>query len=321
MKKWVLITNDLPEAAFKTLSAKYHVTWNKKPLSEAQLVSRVKPYHALLSTLSDPISRKVLEAGINLRCVSNYAVGYNNIDLSAAQEHSIQVTNTPDVLTEATADIAWALILSCARRVPEGEKMVRAGRFKGWHPLLLLGQDLRGKTLGIYGFGRIGKAVARRGRGWNMKVLYHQRHRERPSEERAHRAQYVPFERLLRASDILSVNCPLTPETRHRFTSREFKKMKRTGIFINSARGPVHREADLARALSKKWIFSAGLDVYEHEPQIHPKLLRLKNAVLLPHLGSATVETRSQMAILAARNIDRVLSDKPPLTPVPKTTK
>ncbi len=162
-------------------------------------------------------------------------MGFNNIDLVTAKSLGIQVTNTPDVLTEATADIAWALILACARRVPEGERLVRTTGFKGWNALFLLGQDLAGKTLGIYGFGRIGKAVAMRGKGWNMPVLYHQRHRESPTVEKRYNAKYVSFETLLKRSDILSVNLPLTPETKHRFTSKEFKQMKSKAIFINAS--------------------------------------------------------------------------------------
>ncbi len=200
-------------------------------------------------------------AGPHLRCVANCAVGYNNIDLNKAEELGIWVTNTPEVLTEATADVAWALLLSCARRIPEGEKLVRGGKFEGAHPLMLLGVDLYGKTLGVYGFGRIGKAVARRGRGWNMKVLYHQRRRESRQVEKAYNARYVTFEKLLKYSDFLSVNSPLTSETRHRFTEKEFKRMKKTAIFINAGRGAIHRERDLIKALKRKWIHSAGLDV------------------------------------------------------------
>lgn len=316
MKPSVLITNDIPAAAFRKLSPKFHVVWNKRQLTEAQLRSKVPAFDAILTTLADPITASVLKAGTRLKCVANYAVGYNNIDLATARQQRIWVTNTPEVLTEATADIAWALILACARRIPEGETMMRQGRFQGWHPLMLRGLDLAGKTLGVYGFGRIGKAVARRGRGWGMKILYHQRTREKGSVERAHGAHYAPFLKLLRESDILSVNAPLTPETRHRFTSSEFKQMKRNAIFINTARGSLHREKDLALALKRGWIHSAGLDVYEFEPKVEPALLRLSNCVLLPHLGSATMETRDQMAILAARNIDMVLSGKKPATPV-----
>jgi len=316
MKKRVLITNILPPVAYQLLSKKYNVTWNKKPLTEEALAGEVGPYHALLTTLLEPVKRRVLEAATHLKCVANCAVGFDNIDIETAKRLGVWVTNTPDVLTEATADIAWALILSCARRLPEGESLVRKGKFKGWRPLMLLGRELQGKTLGIYGFGRIGQAVARRGRAWNMPILYHQRKRESSRVEKYFHARYVPFEDLLRNSDIVSVNVPLTPETRNRFTLREFKKMKKQAIFINTARGAIHREKDLAYALKNKVLFSAGLDVYESEPKIDRELLKLKNCTLLPHLGSATIETREAMATLAARNIDLVLSGKRPQTPV-----
>ena len=318
MKKRVLITNLIPEAAYQKLSRRFQVTWNKKQLTEAQLVSKIKPFDAVLTILADPITAQVLNNAPKLKCVANFAVGFNNIDLVTAKSRGIQVTNTPDVLTEATADIAWALILSCARRVPEGEKFVRTTGFKGWNALFLLGQDLAGKTLGIYGFGRIGKAVAMRGKGWNMPVLYHQRHRENPAVEKRYNAKYVPFETLLKRSDILSINSPLTPETKHRFTSKEFKQMKSNAIFINASRGPIHMEADLVKALQTKTIFSAGLDVYEHEPKINPALLKLSNCTLMPHLGSATLETRTKMALLAAENIELVLTGRKPQTPVIK---
>ncbi|HTC20129.1 MAG TPA: D-glycerate dehydrogenase, partial [bacterium] len=251
-----------------------------------------------------------------LKCVANYAVGFNNIDWVTAKKLGIWVTNTPEVLTEATADIAWALLLSCARRIPEGERLVRSGKFTGWQPMMLLGLDLSGKTLGLYGFGRIGQAVARRGRGWGMKILYHQRHKAWNSIERQLKARYVSFETLLKQSDFLSVNAPLTPQTRHRFTLKEFRKMKRTAVFINTARGPIHDEKDLVKALKKRIIHSAGLDVYEDEPRVNQALLRLANCTLLPHLGSGTVETRNQMALLAAENIHLALSGLIPKTPV-----
>ncbi len=316
MKKRVFITNHLPLAAFQKLSKNFQVTWNKKQLTEKELITKIKPYHALLTTLADPITRAVFNAGVRLQCVANYAVGYNNIDLDAAKEKGVWVTNTPEILNEATADIAWALILACARRIPEGEKLVRAGRFQGWHPLLLMGNDLANKTLGIYGFGGIGKAVAWRGRGWNMKVFYHQRRRESSVLEKRYNAHFVSFEKLLKKSDIISVNAPLTPETRHRFTLSEFKRMKSRAIFVNTARGPIHKEKDLALALKAKMIYAAGLDVYEFEPRIEPKLLKLSNCVLLPHLGSATVQTRDRMALLAADNIEKVLLGRRPPTPV-----
>jgi glyoxylate reductase len=316
MKKRVLITSPIPSAAFHLLSRRYSVTWNKKQLGETRLAAIVKPYHALLTTLADSVSKKVLQAAPQLECVANYAVGFNNIDCATAKELGIWVTNTPEVLTEATADIVWALLLACARRVPEGERLVRSGKFKGWQPLMLLGLDLSGKTLGLYGFGRIGQAVARRGRGWGMKVLYHQRHKAGRAREKSLKAHYVSFDKLLKQSDFLSVNAPLTPETRHRFTGKEFQKMKRTAVFINTARGPIHDEKALVRALQRRIIHSAGLDVYEQEPRIHPSLLRLDNCTLLPHLGSGTVETRHRMALLAFENIHLALSGRKPKTPV-----
>ena len=316
MKKRVLITNQVPPAAFHLLARYYSVTCNNKQLSESNLVATVKPFHALLTTLADPISKKVLQAAPKLKCVANYAVGFNNIDLKTAKERGIWVTNTPEVLTEATADIVWALLLACARRIPEGERLVRTGKFKGWHPLMLLGLDLSEKTLGLYGFGRIGQAVARRGSGWSMKIIYHQRHRVPAALERRLNATYVPFESLLNRSDFLSINAPLTPQTRHRFTSKEFLKMKKTAVFINTARGPIHDEKALVQALEKGIIHSAGLDVYEFEPRIDPSLLRLHNCTLLPHLGSGTTETRDQMAFLAAENIHLALSGRKPKTPV-----
>lgn len=316
MKKRVLITNRLPEVAYQCLSKHFLVTYNKTQLTEAQLIAKVKPFHGILCTLADPISAKVLAAAPLLECVANFAVGFNNIDLKAAKERKIWVTNTPDVLTEATADIAWTLLLSCARRLPEGEKLIRGGQFKGGGALMLLGQDLVGKTLGIYGFGRIGKAVARRGKGWDMPVIYHQRHRESPAVEKRYNARYVSFETLLKKSDFLSVNSPLTSETKLRFTSREFAKMKPTAVFVNAARGAIHCEDDLVGALKKGQIASAGLDVYEFEPKINPGLLKLPNCTLLPHIGSATIGTRTQMAVLAAQNLELALHGRRPKTPV-----
>lgn len=316
MKKSVLITNRIPEAAYRLLKKSFSVTWSKRQLSERELAAKIPPFHGLLSTLADPITQEVLSAAAHLECVANYAVGFNNIDLGQAKQKGIWVTNTPDVLTEATADIAWALILSCARRVPEGEKNIRTNAFKGWDALFLRGMDLAGKTLGLYGFGRIGQAVARRGRGWNMKILYHQRHRENPRIEKRLGAKFVPFESLLRQSDILSLHAPLTPETRHRFGRKEFEKMGPNSIFINTARGGLHNERELVQALKRGPLFSAGLDVYEFEPKIDPALLKLPNCTLLPHLGSATYETRNRMALLAAENIQAVLMGKAPKTPV-----
>ncbi|HVZ80890.1 MAG TPA: D-glycerate dehydrogenase [bacterium] len=316
MRPKVLITSKIPSVAFTRLKSRFQVTWNKSQLTEDQLAARIRPYHALLSTLADPITARVLQQAPQLRCVANYAVGFNNIDLDEAKKRGIWVTNTPDVLTEATADIAWALILACARRLPEGEEMIHRGRFKGWHPLMLRGLDLEGKTLGLFGFGRIGKATARRAKGWNMRILYHQRNKEKGSVEKAYGARFVTFQTLLKESDILSLHAPLTPETFHRFTSSEFRKMRPNSIFINTSRGALHSEKDLILALKKGPLFAAGLDVYEKEPKIERGLLDRPNAVLLPHLGSATLKTRDRMAELCAENIRRVLLGHRPLTPI-----
>jgi glyoxylate reductase len=236
--------------------------------------------------------------------------------LEAARAKGIVVTNTPGVLTESTADLAWALILSCARRIPEGDRLVRSRRFKGANLLMLRGLDLKDKTLGIYGCGRIGQAVARRGRGWDMNVLYHNRRPLRASLEKSLPATYVSFQRLLNKSDYLVVTAPLTDETRCRFSIKEFKRMRPTAVFINIGRGPIHRECDLAEALSRKYLFYAGLDVYEREPRIDPGLLKSDRVTLLPHIGSASIETRKTMALLAARNLDMVLKGKKPINPV-----
>lgn len=313
----VLITIDMPRIAYDKLSGRFNVTWNKPQLDGEQLLKKVKRYDALLTTLGDQVTDAVMAAAPRLKIVSNMAVGFNNIDLVAARKRGIVVTNTPDVLTDATADLAWALLMASARRLPEGERLALSGKFHGVHSLMLLGVDLKGKTLGIYGCGRIGQAVARRSLGWDMKVIYHNRHTLPKKTEKALNARWVPFGKLLKDSDFLCVVAPLTPETRGRFTLREFKQMKLRSVFVNIGRGPIHNEKDLATALRKGWIGYAGLDVYEHEPKIERELLRSNKVTLLPHIGSATVETRDAMASLAADNILRVLSGRKPLTPVP----
>jgi glyoxylate reductase len=315
-KPKVLITVDLPKVAYDYLQKRFAVTWNKPQLTHDQLVKKVAPFQAVLATIADKVDETIFAAASQLRVVANMAVGFNNIDLQAARQRGVVVTNTPDVLTDATADLTWALLLASARRLPEGERLLQSGLFKGVHPLMLLGLDLKGKTLGIYGCGRIGQAVAKRARGWDMPVLYHNRKRLKPQTERKLNAKYASFEQLLQRSDFLCVTAPLTDETRGRFTLKEFKKMKRTAIFINTGRGPIHREADLAKALEKRFIQYAGLDVYENEPKVDPQILKSDRVTLLPHLGSATVDTRNAMAMLAAKNIERVLNGDKPITPV-----
>jgi glyoxylate reductase len=275
------------------------------PVTHDELVRRVAGKQALLSMVTDTIDRAVIEAGQDLRIIANAAVGYNNIDVAAARERGIIVTNTPDVLTDATADLTLALILAVTRRLGEGERMVRRGDWKGWAFDQLLGMQLRGRQIGIVGFGRIGKAVAERAAAFGMTIAHTSRS-----------AAGMPLDRLLSTSDIVSLHVPLTPETRHMIGQPELARMKRSAYLINTTRGPVVDEAALAWALKNRLISGAALDVYEREPEVHPDLLPLENVVLAPHLGSATTETRTAMADLAAANAIAVLEGKSPLTPV-----
>ena len=255
-------------------------------------------------------------AAPDLKVVSNIAVGYNNIDLAAARRRGVVVTNTPDVLTETTADFAWALLMATARRVVEADAYARAGRWQHWQWDLLWGLDVHGKTLGVLGFGRIGRAVARRALGFDMRVLYHDAVRPGSDVERELRATYADIDTVLREADFVTLHTPLLPETRHLIGERALRLMKKSAVLINAARGPIVDEAALVRALRERWIAAAGLDVFEEEPKIHPGLLPLENVVLAPHIASASLETRVAMATLAVRNCLAVLEGKPPLTPV-----
>uniref|UniRef100_A0A7C3NFY4 D-glycerate dehydrogenase n=1 Tax=candidate division WOR-3 bacterium TaxID=2052148 RepID=A0A7C3NFY4_UNCW3 len=274
-------------------------------ISYEQILQIVENYDGIISLLSNRIDKNILERGKNLKIVANYAVGYDNIDTSYAREKNIFVTNTPDVLTEATADIAFALLLSVSRRIVEGDDFVRRGEFNGWKPDLLLGKDLFGKTLGIYGFGRIGKAVARRAKGFGMDIIFTD---ENVKDETL--AKKVDFESLIRESDFISINAPLNETTLYRFDIEVFKKMKKNVIIINTARGKIIKEKDLVYALKNNLITGVGLDVYENEPVVEPELLKMKNVVLLPHIGSATEETREKMAKICVRSIVEVLVEK-----------
>jgi len=275
------------------------------PVPRAEFLARVAGKEALLSMVTDTVDRAVIDAGTELRVIANVAVGYNNIDVAAARERGITVTNTPDVLTDATADFTMALMLAVTRRLGEGERMVRRGDWKGWAFDQLLGMQLRGKQLGIVGFGRIGRAVAARAAAFGMTVVHSLRSGEG-----------LALDRLLATSDVVSLHVPLSPDTRHLIGQPELARMKRSAYLINTTRGLVVDEAALAWALKNRIISGAALDVYEREPEIHPDLLPLENVVLAPHLGSATTETRTAMADLAARNVVAVLSGEPPLTPV-----
>ncbi len=319
MKKKVLVTQRIPEPGLELLGAECEMDLfeGDSPISREELLERVSGTSGILSLLSDPMDKQVMDAaGPGLKVISNYAVGYNNIDIGEATARGIVVTNTPGVLTETTADLIFALILGSARRVIEGDKFMREGKFKGWMPLLFLGDDVHHKTLGIVGLGRIGQAVARRARGFSMRVLYTGRSRK-PSELEAELgAEFTDLDTLLAQSDYVSLCVPLTPETRHLIGEKELNLMKSSAHLINAARGPVVDEAALIRALKEKRIAGAGLDVFENEPALAPGLADCERAVLLPHVGSASTETRTEMAKMAARDLLAVLNGQPPKHPV-----
>jgi glyoxylate reductase len=283
--------------------------------TRAELLGKLREgdYQALYCMLTNPIDGEVLDAAPNLRIVANMAVGYNNIKVDEATQRGIIVTNTPGVLTDTTADFAWTLLMAAARRVVEGDRFLRAGRFHGWGPLMLVGQDVYGKTLGIIGFGRIGRAVAKRARGFDMQVLYYDRQSVDPATERDLNARAVSMEQLLEQSDYVTLHTDYNPETHHLIGAPEFERMKSTAYLINTARGPIVDEAALAHALKSGQIAGAALDVFEREPEVHPGLLELENVVLAPHIASASLDTRNAMAMMAAENIISVMNgERPP---------
>jgi len=313
MKKKVLITEPILSTIIEELSKHFDVTVGERGRYnvESNLMSDIGDYDAMISMLSNPVSANVLSEGKRLKLVANYAVGVNNIDLEAARERNIRVTNTPGVLTEATADIVWALILATVRRIPESELYLRADKFKGWEPLGFLGFDLPGKTLGIVGMGRIGQAVARRAIGFGMKVRYTNRKPVDTQLETELHAEFVAdYKDLVREADVVSLNCPLSPENTHMINTELLQQMKPHAVIINAGRGPLIDESALAQALHNGWIGGAGIDVYEREPIVHPDLLTAPNAVLIPHIGSATKEARYQMGKLAAQSVIHILLDE-----------
>ena len=318
MSKSVLVANVLPAEALalipKDISVDYHDSLDALPRSE--LMARIRGKDGLICHILSTVDDELLAAVPTLKVVANVAVGYNNIDVAAARHRGVVVTNTPDVLTETTADFAWALLMAAARRVAEADRFVRSGQWDRWQWDLLWGADIHGKTLGVVGFGRIGRAVARRALGFNMRVLYQDAVQADAAVERDLRASRVDLEALLSESDFVSLHTPFLPETRHLMNTRTLRLMKRSAILVNAARGPVVEEAALVRALQEGWIAGAGLDVFEEEPKVHPGLLSLANVVMAPHIGSASLDTRIAMATLAVRNCLAVLDGKPPITPV-----
>ena len=311
------ITRLLPEPVMATVRERYQLIaepTDQPPTRDAQQRGFAEA-DAVICTLADPITDDLLAAAQRLRIVANYAVGYNNIDVAAAARRGIVVTNTPDVLTDATADLTWALMLAVARRVVEGDRWARSGTWPGWAPTQMLGTDVTGKTLGIIGMGRIGQAVAMRAQGFRMPVIYASR-RPCPTPPGITTWTHRSLEEVLTEADFISLHVPLSEATRHLIGPRELASMKSTAFLINTSRGPVVDEAALLSALRQCEIAGAGLDVYEREPVILSGLEQLSNAVLLPHLGSATFDARVRMGMICVENVAAVLGGRPPLNPV-----
>lgn len=305
MKPKVFVTRKLPEKALEMIRAECDMEINPhdRVLTKEELISGISDKDGMLCLLTDEIDEEVIDSGRNLRIIANYAVGYNNIDVSAATKRKIPVTNTPGVLTDTTADMAWALIFAIARRVVEADKFIREGMYKGWGPMMFLGGDIYRKTLGIVGLGRIGKSVAKRAKGFDMRVLYFDAFRADEKVEKELGIKYVSLEELLKESDFVSIHVPLLPSTRHLIGEKELLMMKKTAYLINNSRGPVINEEALVKALRDKEIEGAALDVFENEPELSPGLADLENVVLTPHISSASIETRTKMAVIAAENL------------------
>jgi glyoxylate reductase len=318
-KPTVVVTRAIPEPALDRLAQSCTVDAGRVDAAcpREALLARVREADGLICLLTDRIDEEVLRVAPRLRVVANVAVGFDNVDVAAAHARGIPVTNTPGVLTDATADQAFALLLGVARRVPEADRYVREGKFQAWLMMGLLGFDLAGRTLGIAGFGRIGQAVARRARGFGMRVIYTGNRRAPEALERELGATFVDKASLLAQADVVSLHVPLTSATRHYLGAAEFALMKPTAVVINTARGPVVDEAALVEALVGGRIAGAGLDVFEQEPHVHPGLFGRSDVVLAPHLGSATTETRTRMAMMAVENVLAVLAGHAPLNPVP----
>jgi glyoxylate reductase len=311
----VLVTRRLPRDALGRIEARCDMRLydGEGAMARDQLLTEVAGKAGAITLLTDRVDEEFLDAaGPELKIVANYAVGFDNIDVDACTRHGVLASNTPEVLTETTADTAFALMMAAARRTAEGDRFLRSGAPWIWGPLMMLGRDVHGATLGIVGFGRIGQALARRARGFAMRVLYHDNYRPPAEVEQEFGAEYRDLEDLLRESDFVSLHANLTPQTRHLINAERLSMMKPTAVLVNTSRGPVIDEQALAQALQQGQIFAAGLDVFEREPDVHPGLLASENAVLLPHLGSATVETRLAMANLAVDNLLAGLEDRRP---------
>lgn len=304
VKPKIFLTRELPPETMALLQDQCELTMNREDriLEKPEIIAGIQGVDGLLCLLTDTIDADIMDANPDLKVIANFAVGFNNIDVAGATKRKLPVTNTPGVLTETTADMAWALLMDAARRVSQGDRLVRTKSWNGWGPLQLLGADVSGGTLGLVGMGRIARAMAKRAIGFDMRILYWNRTRLETADERILGAEFVELDDLLTLSDFLSLHVALTPETKHLIGATELAKMKSTAILVNTARGPVVDEQALVAALQTGTIAGAGLDVYEHEPALTPGLYELENAVVAPHLGSATIGTRTKMGNMAANN-------------------
>ena len=309
----IFVTRKIPKKGLDLLSKKHEIKVNPydRVLSKKEIIKGIKGKDGLLCLLTDKIDEDIIKSEKNLKMIANYAVGYNNIDVKTATKLGIPVSNTPDVLTDTTAEMAWSLLFSCSRRIVEADKFTRKGNFKGWAPMLMLGQDVTNKTLGIIGAGRIGTAFGLKSKGFKMNVLYYDEKRNEKLEKQIN-AKKTNLNNLLRKSDFISIHVPLLKSTYHMIGKEELNKMKKTAVLINTSRGPVLDEKELAKALKKNQIFAAGIDVYENEPEISKELLKLDNVILQPHSASATIDTRTKMAVMAAENMIIGLKGKKP---------
>ncbi len=314
MRPAVLVTKRIYPEAIEYLRQHSDVDYAESDdgLSAGELMERIRGKRGVVSQLTDKFTATVMDQLEGVRIIANVAVGFDNIDVPAATRRKILVTNTPDVLTDTTADFAFALLMAAARRLVEGHQFVHSGKWTKWRIDLLVGQDVHHRTLGIFGMGRIGQAMARRGSGFSMRILYHDAVRAPETLERELGLEFVTAERLLHDSDFVSLHVPLMPQTRHLIGVGELRMMKPTAILVNTSRGPVVDEAALADALEDRVIAGAGIDVFENEPQVHPKLLALENVVLAPHIASASVDTRKKMSMMAAENAVAALEERRP---------
>jgi len=313
----IFVAGKIPDKAEEILSDyPVNVFEGVQLITEEELCHEVKNAEAILSLLSTPISKKVIDAAKNVKIIANYGAGFNNIDVDYATEKGIHVTNTPFVSTDATAELTLGILLAVSRRVVEGDELCRTQGFNGWAPLFFRGTEVSGKTLGIYGFGNIGQAVAKRALAFNMDIIYSQPRRLSSELEAKYNATYVSMEEMLSTADFITLHCPYKQELHHLFGKEEFLKMKKSAFFINAARGPLVNEKELVSALKDGEIAGAALDVFEFEPSITEELKSLSNVVLTPHIGNATYETRDAMSEVAANNIVEVLNGRNPISPV-----